>query len=112
MSETVTHIGRMREVETNLSPDEFFEILCRDRGYERGAFHTSWEQVYLDNTPKHDYILSKGKLWTVVENNRAQYEDICEVYKSDNGDIHFVLQFYNGGTCFVEMIDEALSKLK
>lgn len=38
-------------------------------------------------------------------------EDVDITRKDDNGDIHFTYMFYNGGTCFSEMLEDGINGL-
>ncbi len=57
-----------------------------------------------------DYVCANERIYHIIENKELDGEDICEGRLNQNGEIEFVLQFYNGGTCFGEMIEEAVEK--
>lgn len=58
------------------------------------------------------YIYSNGLFFEILrKDNIDPYEDIQRIRKCTSNEFEFEFKFYNGGTCFSEMLDNSLSKL-
>jgi len=51
-------------------------------------------------------------IYSIINKTEHDEGDICHASKNEDGTIDFVLQFYNGGTYFEEMLDDALKKVR
>lgn len=114
MSSTELHIGKLREI--SLEGKSIEEVA---KTIIEGIHNKTYEPVtsYLDDLlsiypPEYFYV--NDKLYKIIGD--VKYEDGCEdistLTKNEEGDYEFVMQFYNGGTCFSEMIEEALKTIK
>lgn len=50
-------------------------------------------------------------MYLLIEHEEDEYADIIKTWKNEDGTISFVAEFYNGGTCLVEVLDDSLKKL-
>ena len=110
MSQQELHVGTLTEVklkEGQTTIDLMKEIM--DEHNEKYGEDSSLETNFLEACIE-SYCLFENKIYKVVDTEFN--DDICLATKNDNGTISFVLGFYNGGTCFSEMLDEALKLLK
>lgn len=58
------------------------------------------------------YIVMRDSIWEVIEDKRSDgYEDINIITNNGDGTYSYINKFYNGGTCFSEMIEKGLEKL-
>lgn len=54
-------------------------------------------------------VLIDGMVYE-VDSKEVEGADIFDARKVENGEIHFLVSYYNGGCSFSEAIDEALEK--
>lgn len=76
-----------------------------------------WRKIGFDETPdSHDFgkmfngiaLMIGDIIYTIINKTEHDEGHICYASKNEDGTIDFVLQFYNGGTYFEEMLEEAL----
>ena len=59
-----------------------------------------------------DFVYSSGKMLRVLNDEDIEGDqDVCEVEKTGENEYSYKLRYYNGGTCFNEMLEEGLNKL-
>lgn len=124
MSYTELHTGKLKPIQYNMSIEDFKKWLETKEGFEVEDFEEYLEDEYTffqikDKSKKYKesmyikYIYNKGTLYEMIEHSgeqEADYLDITE--KLEDGTINFTYLFYNGGTCFSEMLEEGLNKVK
>lgn len=119
MSETVRHIGKLREIELEgLTPEQWIENECERLGvidkYGDGAITALNDYHYGkgDMGGCYKYIVANGRLFEVLQ-DRAEddYEEISILTPNADGTYSYVMQFYNGGACLEEMLECELKKL-
>jgi hypothetical protein len=77
---------------------EFFEIRDKNKKYK--------EPMYIK------YIYNKGTLYEMIQHSSKEANDTVSVTNvNSDGTIDFVYMFYNGGTCFSEMLEKGLNKI-
>jgi hypothetical protein len=77
---------------------QYFEINDKTKRYK--------EAFYMP------YIYYKTTLYKVVEHSGVQETDYLDITKqNEDGTVDFTYMFYNGGTCFSEMLEEGLNKV-
>ena len=109
MSDTNTHIGKVKKLDISGTKDEICQALCNQEDIvcEEGE----WYDALMNKTEYDKYIFVGEDVYEVVVNKITQYEDICYASKGDDA-IDFVLQYYSGGTCFSEALEAALKNIK
>ena len=124
MSYTEKHIGRLVEVDFNrngTTPEHFYKMLCEYHNYDsltvtkyRTPYtYKSWEELYWEELWDEDNLYRvDGKVYRLVEHTELEDDDIFKFWKNDDGSISFVAEFYNGGTCLNEIIEEGVRKVK
>lgn len=113
MSDYESHSGKLRLVEPkeNETLDQLKKRVWSERSgnkEEEYEVKGNLEDDYYD-----DYFEVDGKLWEVIEHEEMGDEDdmFCRLHDNKDGTISFHTRFYNGGTCFSEMVTEALEEL-
>ncbi len=78
---------------------EFFEICDKNKKYK--------EYMYIR------YIYNKGTLYEMIQHYLKEANDTVSVTNvNSDGTIDFTYMFYNGGTCFGEMLEKGLNKIQ
>jgi hypothetical protein len=123
MSYTELHTGKLKPIQHNLSVEDFKNWLDEKEGFKIEDFEEKLEDGYeyfevRDKSKKYKeslyikYVYSKGTLYEMLEHNPREADDDLDITKKNNdGTIDFAYMFYNGGTCFSEMLEEGLNKI-
>ena len=85
-------------------------ILAEDYKYRGNK--GSWQWLYFDNTENYNkFYVVNGNIYETIEDKEV--EDDASFLK-DNGDgtYDYFMEFYNGGTCLSECLENELKKLK
>ena len=54
-----------------------------------------------------------GTLWEIIEDNEEEdTEDISILTPNNDGTYSYIMQFYNGGTCLSEMLEDGIKNIK
>ena len=124
MSYTELHTGKLKPIQYDMSIEDFKTWLETKEGFEVDYFEEYLEEdcTFFEVRDKSKaykesmyikYIYNKGTLYEMIQHSgeqEADYLDITE--KLENGTINFTYLFYNGCTCFSEMLEEGLNKVK
>ena len=113
MSHTETHIGKLRKVDLQgKTRDEWCQEKCLELGKtEIASYNHSWEEQFRDESYQK-YFFANGEIWEAFDHiSKDDSDDIYEITPNSDGTVSFVMQFYNGGTCLTECIEEGLDKL-
>lgn len=118
MSYTEFHTGELVPVKT-LSAEEFIKF--QEENLSSVIFEDLFENIedgreYFEGYDKVNrklvYIYHKNTLYEVKNHKQEDDTDyLLDVSKTEGGKIKFNLIFYNGGTCFSEMLEEGLDDL-
>jgi hypothetical protein len=115
MSQTETHFGKLRKVVIN--EGYTVEDWCREKCQDKGASEiSSYNNTWLEEFREHfyeKYFVAGDEIWEAFEHiENDGFDDIDIMIPNEDGTITFIQQFYNGGTCLSEVIEEGLEKLK
>ena len=120
MSRTEFHTGKLIPVKIETTLVE----TCVDIAYEHSVtlstIDDNWKEDFMDefgecSAKRHnrpEYFIHKKSLYRVVdhiEGEDSEYE--MHVTQNSDGSLSFRGQFYNGGTCFSEMLEDGLDRL-
>ena len=113
MSQTECHFGKLRKVELpeNYSIEDWCREKCQDKEItESSSYNDSWQEEFLDEF-RDEYFIINENVWEVFDHIESEdgYADI--MIPNPDGTITFFMEFYNGGTCLTEMIEEGLERL-
>lgn len=123
MSRTEKHIGKLVEVDfdrNGTTPEHFYKMLCEYHDYNsltvakyREPYtYKSWEEMYWEELwDKDNLYRANGKIYKLVEHTELEDDDIFKFWKNADGSISFVAEFYNGGTCLSEIIEEGIREV-
>lgn len=136
MSNYEKHIGKLKKVDLSKydnSTEKFFEEQYRKMFTDltkeeiKEAYSLSenfvnkyrrnrgpWEHLFFDNCYDFDmndkFYVVKGNIYETIEDKEVDYD---AAFLKDNGDgtYDYFIEFYNGGTCLSECIEDELEKL-
>ncbi len=109
MSDYEQHMGKVKLIRENADED-YFRQLAAENKQEWASYNDSWESV-IRNSLYTKYVIVGDKVYEVIEKEELDgCDDIIHARKIGDGEYFFVLKFYNGGTCFSECIEEALTE--
>jgi len=122
MSYTELHTGKLKPI-GKISLQELQAWVETKPNLEIEDFEEKMEDEYeyfeiRDKTKKYKepfyikYIWNKGTLYEILEHSGEQEADFLDLTnQNSDGTINFTYLFYNGGTCFSEMLEEGLNKI-
>lgn len=114
MSYTEMHRGSLKQILENFTHQELKEFLKNNKNFKTEDLKRELDfyEIYHESTKKLSFVFHKNKMYEVVYHEEYEETDyLLDVKKLDNGLINFNLIFYNGGTCFSEMLKEGLNDL-
>ncbi len=115
MSHTETHFGKLRKVEipANHSIEDWCRERCQDKGItEISSYNESWLEQLRDHLYEKFFVVGE-EVWEIIEHIESEDGDDLDVMiLNPDGTITFVNQFYNGGTCLSEVIEDGILRLK
>lgn len=107
MSEYEIQIGTAKEMtfSEGLSwEDKIRNLVERNYSFDEDLAITDH---YLD--PDEGFFRVGDRIFQIIENTDFEgHEDICEASTNPDGTISYVLKYYNGGTCFSEVVEGAI----
>ena len=119
MSRTEFHTGKLYPVKIETSLEETCRSIATRHGVELGE---DWQDDFRENFNEYEYqhkrvteeyFIHGEKLYRVIDHAESEDEEyFMRLSRNADGSLHFIGQFYNGGTCFSEMLEEALDELK
>lgn len=124
MSYTELHTGKLQLLQFDMALEESKNWLEAKKGFDVEDFEYLEEEEMeffqvRDKSKKYKesmyikYVYNKGTLWEVVEHSGEQEADFLDITtKNSDGSVSFTYLFYNGGTCFSELLEEGLDKIE
>jgi hypothetical protein len=118
MSRVETHVGKLRKVDTgNLTVKEWC-INERKAWLEKNPRFGPWagDEYWKDDFYDVDknwkkYLFYGDELYETFDHIEADEADIDIMTDNGDGTFSFVMQFYNGGTCLQECLEDGLKRL-
>lgn len=105
--------GTLLEIKSDMSLEKICRELCNINNFKmEKCHHGSWEECLLDyDNGGEDYIVLNNKLYKILNFKSMDiYEDYCDITNLGGGVYTFETQFYNGGACLREMLQENFLK--
>lgn len=118
MSYTEKHLGRLRKVDLQgKSLEEWCKEYCESHGILTHKYGPSFKENPWTATFKY-YQENRNKFF-IIDNNVYQMlhhreitEDFDVFWFEPDGDIQFAVEFYNGGTCLEEVMEDGVKRLE
>lgn len=102
MSDTEMHIGKLIPTElTQANLDDLFNL---SEEYKKGYEYNDW---FYD---LEKYYVYKDIVYEIQDTKHYDSDYLVVGNKTENGEIEYVSQFYNGGCGFLETLDEVMEK--
>ncbi len=116
MSETVTYVGKIKKIDLgDLTKEEWCKQTYIGKGGDKNAvgtkdsYYETWKEA-LGCDYGDEYFFHNEEIWEAVESKEISYNDISVLTPNPDGTYSFIMQFYNGGTCLSEMIEDELKR--
>jgi hypothetical protein len=119
MSRTEFHTGKLYPVKIETSLEETCRTIAARFDVELSE---DWQEDFMDAVDEYatkvisqpeEYFIHGEKLYRVIDHVESEDEEyFMKLSRNSDGSISFMGQFYNGGTCFSEMLEAALDELK
>lgn len=120
MSQTEFHTGKLYPVKIEKGLEETCRAIAARRHIELGE---DWQEDFRDafdeykdkigSVQDEEYFIHGDNLYRVIDHEESSDEEyFMKLNRNSDGSLSFIGQFYNGGTCFSEMLEEALDELK
>jgi hypothetical protein len=119
MSYTEFHTGKLYPVRIEKDLETTCHTIAKRHNIE---LEEDWREDFMDKFNEYafkrksvneEYFIHGDKLYRIIDHEESDSEEyFMKLGRNNDGSISFVGQFYNGGTCFSEMLEEALDDLK
>lgn len=105
--------GKLRKLAGPETIEETCKAICMAIPEFTSLEDSGWDsyQEFIQEEKYEEYCILKGSLYKVLEFKR-EYDpepDYCRVTHTSLTDIEFDTMYYNGGTCWKEMVEDELS---
>jgi hypothetical protein len=118
MSREEFHTGKL----VNVRIETDLEATCRAIATRHSIeLAENWKEEFRDafNEYEHsrgkvteEYFIHGEKLYRVIDHEESEDEEyFMKLKRNHDGSLSFIGKFYNGGTCFSEMLEEALDEM-
>ena len=113
MSQNEFHTGRLVPVDLEgKTVEEFAEKVCREAGIsEISSYHDSWSEELKYEGGYEKYFIIEDAIYEMVDHSETDDDYFVHMKRNEDGSISFSAQFYNGGTCLSEIIEESISEM-
>ena len=110
MSQNEFHTGRLVPVDLEgKTVEEFAEEICRSSGIsEISSYHDTWLEEFRYELAYEKYFIVDGEIYEMIEHSDSDEEYFVHMRRNEDGSISFSAQFYNGGTCLSEVIEDSV----
>ena len=115
MSDTELHIGKLIKVsEENETLNQTLLRILNEKKVDYSDSDDTLFNILKDFEDNYNkYFIFKNELYFAEDTEPVDSGDaFCELTKNEDGSISYVTSFYNGGTCFTEMIEDELETFK
>lgn len=119
MSRTEFHTGKLYPVKIENSLEETCRSIAKRHDVELSE---DWQEDFRDAFDEYatkiisqpeEYFIHGENLYRVIDHIESDDdESFMKLRHNGDGSISFIGQFYNGGTCFSEILEESLNDLK
>jgi hypothetical protein len=114
MSDYEYHKGKLRKLELKAGQSlaDLAKSILVEKGKNVDPDSTDKEVIenFRDTYWKGEFLVANGSIYAVDDHTRSnECPEIADLSPLPDGRIAFTAYFYNGGACFEEVIEEALS---
>ena len=108
MSYTESHVGKIKKVDLEgLTIEEWAKEVATAYGMEFKDYYDSYKELVLDELYCR-YIVVEEDVYEIIEDHEFDEREISVLTPEGDGIFSFTMQFYNGGTCLTEMLEDAI----
>ena len=111
MSEQQTVIGKLKKIE-KIHPEETkHQMMGRILNKNQMAIEENVEEQFWDYF-YDTYVYADEEMYIIKHKIENDYGDIAFASEKENGEIDFVVSYYNGGCDLTEALETALENMK
>jgi len=112
MSQQEYHTGKLRHISSDsVKIEELSEKLCKENGIEEiPSYYNNWTET-LGNELNNEYLILKRRLYKLEEHIEMDDAEEIQMWKNEDDTISFSANFYNGGGCLSEVLEDGLDIL-
>ena len=115
MSYTETHFGKLRrvQIDNDVTIEQWAESECIKNGiHEISRYESSWKNTLTSEVVDKYFFPTNLGIWEAIEHRELNEGDEINIVKvNEDSTVDFIVQFYNGGGSFDEVIEDELIKL-
>ena len=113
MSTTEVNFGKLRKIELEEQAlENYCKTICDAEVVDYTPLPGETYVTEIREELSNKYVISGDSIYEIVNNNRMlDSTDIYQIKKNPDGTYSYLMQFYNGGTCLTECLEEYLEKL-
>lgn len=113
MSQNEFHTGKLALVDLKgKTAEQFAEETCKASGIsEISSYHDTWLEEFKYELGYERYFIVDGEIYEMIDHSESDDEYFVHMNRNEDGTISFSSQFYNGGTCLSEIIEESISEM-
>lgn len=114
MGDVRRHIGKIKKVDFgNYTIEEWCEKKCKSIGLDLGEYYKSYKDVLLYEPYPPIMIEVDDTLWEIIEYKEEEGTEYISILTPKNdGTYSYIMQFYSGGTCLSEMLEDSIKDIK
>lgn len=112
MSDYETRKGKIKKLASTAT--EFVEAWCSGRDIPSYYNQENIEELkeYFRDETDEQYIIIEDDIYEVLEDVSLDDVDLFEANENSDGEIEYLLRYYNGGCGFSEALEVAIDKMK
>lgn len=111
MSQQEVVIGKLKpyyKTFDGLTQEQIILEFCKENSLpiDESDVLESWHNVYYEK-----YVICGNSVYEIIKKTEFDDGDIFEAHTNKQGEVEFVLSYYNGGCSFQEALEYALQKM-
>lgn len=113
MSDMEFHQGKIKKLDNpeNLTLEALCELKAKENGWDK-TYHDNFIEL-INDEGYNKYVIVGNNIYEIMDHKKGDgYDDINFLFPNADGTLTFVIQFYNGGTCFSEMLETNLKNFE
>lgn len=112
MSEVELNIGKLWKIDISpLTVEEWCKEQCNKKEIEKRPYYGSYKETFLGES-EENYVIVDNEVYQYNNTCYTDYYSIDHLDKNEDGSYSYITEFYNGGTCLYERLEELIKNEK